>query len=177
MGLQIGGGVNVDNAAEYISHGASHVIVTSYVFKDGKISFERLEKLCSAVGKDRVVLDLSCRRRDGKYYIVTDRWQKFTDTEVTAESIEMLRGYCDEFLIHAVDVEGKQHGIESDIVSLLGSIDGITATYAGGIGSYEDIRKLKALGRGRIDFTVGSALDIFGGCLDFDKICSEYSDK
>ena len=80
------------------------------------------------MGKDRVVLDLSCRRRDGKYYIVTDRWQKFTDTEVTAESIEMLRGYCDEFLIHAVDVEGKQHGIESDIVSLLGSIDGITAT-------------------------------------------------
>ena len=147
------------------------------MFKDGKISFDRLEKLCSAVGKDRVVLDLSCRRRDGKYYIVTDRWQKFTDTEVTAESIEMLRGYCDEFLIHAVDVEGKQHGIESDIVSLLGSIDGITATYAGGIGSYEDIQKLKALGRGRIDFTVGSALDIFGGCLDFDKICSEYSDK
>ena len=177
LGLQIGGGVNADNAAEYISRGASHVIVTSYVFKDGKISFDRLEKLCSAVGKDRVVLDLSCRRRDGKYYIVTDRWQKFTDTEVTAESIEMLRGYCDEFLIHAVDVEGKQHGIESDIVSLLGSIDGITATYAGGIGSYEDIQKLKALGRGRIDFTVGSALDIFGGCLDFDKICSEYSYK
>lgn len=176
-GLQIGGGVTAENACEYIERGASHVIVTSYVFKDGKISFERLEKLRSTVGRERIVLDLSCRKRDGKYYIVTDRWQKFTDTEVTAESILMLREYCDEFLVHAVDVEGKQHGIESDIARLLGSIDGITATYAGGIGSYDDIEKLKSLGRDRLDFTVGSALDIFGGVLDFERICTEYGKK
>ncbi len=176
-GLQIGGGITAENAPEYIERGASHVIVTSYVFKDGKISIDRLERLVSAVGRERIVLDLSCRRRDGKYYIVTDRWQKFTDTEVTAESIFMLRKYCDEFLIHAVDVEGRQKGIEYAVAEMLGNIGGITATYAGGIGSYGDIEKLELLGRGRLDFTVGSALDIFGGTLDFDKICSEYGGR
>lgn len=169
-GMQIGGGVNDENCAEYLEKGASHVIVTSYVFKNGEISFPRLDRLVAAAGKERIVLDLSCRKRDGKFFIVTDRWQKFTDMEVTAENITVLRGYCDEFLIHAVDVEGKQHGIEPDIVSLLGSIPGIRATYAGGIGSYEDIEMLEKLGCGRVDFTVGSALDIFGGKLDFEKI-------
>ena len=106
-GLQIGGGVNDENAAEYLEKGASHVIVTSYVFKDGSISFERLERLKSAVRAEHIVLDLSCRKRDGKYFIVTDRWQKFTDMEVTKENILMLKGYCDEFLVHAVDAEGK----------------------------------------------------------------------
>ena len=124
-GLQIGGGVNADNAAEYLEKGASHVIVTSYVFKDGSISFERLEKLKSAVGAEHIVLDLSCRKRDGKYFIVTDRWQKFTDMEVTAENINMLRGYCAEFLVHAVDAEGKQKGIEEGIASLLGGMEGV----------------------------------------------------
>lgn len=172
QGMQIGGGVNAENAAEYLEKGASHVIVTSYVFKDGAISFERLDTLTHAVGKEHIVLDLSCRKRDGKYFIVTDRWQKFTDMEVTKENILMLKSYCDEFLIHAVDVEGKQHGIEEDIVTLLGSTPEVTATYAGGIGSYEDIDKLKALGCQKVDFTVGSALDIFGGKLDFEKICA-----
>ena len=169
-GLQIGGGVNAENAAEYLEKGASHVIVTSYVFKDGSISFERLGRLKSEVGAEHIVLDLSCRKRDGKYFIVTDRWQKFTDTEVTADNIMMLRGYCDEFLVHAVDAEGKQKGIEEGIASLLGNTDGIVATYAGGIGSYEDIELLRKLGKGNVDFTVGSALDIFGGCLEFEKI-------
>lgn len=169
-GLQIGGGVNADNAAEYLEKGASHVIVTSYVFKDGSISFERLERLKNEVGAEHIVLDLSCRKRDGKYFIVTDRWQKFTDMEVTADNIMMLRGYCDEFLVHAVDAEGKQKGIEESIASLLGNTDGIVSTYAGGIGSYEDIELLRKLGKGNVDFTVGSALDIFGGCLEFEKI-------
>lgn len=171
-GMQIGGGVTAENAEEYLEKGASHVIVTSYVFKDGNVSFERLERLVSAVGAEHIVLDLSCRKKDGKYYIVTDRWQKFTDVTVTKENILMLKKYCDEFLIHAVDVEGRQHGIEQDIAALLGDTDGITATYAGGIGSYDDITLLEKLGRGRVDFTVGSALDIFGGSLDFERICS-----
>lgn len=169
-GLQIGGGVNDENAAEYLERGASHVIVTSYVFKDGSISFERLERLKSAVGAEHIVLDLSCRKRDGKYFIVTDRWQKFTDMEVTKENILMLKGYCDEFLIHAVDAEGKQKGIEEGIASLLGNTEGIISTYAGGVGSYEDIELLRTLGKGNVDFTVGSGLDIFGGRLSFEKI-------
>ncbi|MGN1102412.1 MAG: HisA/HisF-related TIM barrel protein, partial [Huintestinicola sp.] len=138
--------------------------------KDGSISFERLERLKSAVGAEHIVLDLSCRKRDGKYFIVTDRWQKFTDMEVTKENIRMLRGYCDEFLVHAVDAEGKQKGIEEGIASLLGNTEGIVSTYAGGIGSYEDIELLRTLGKGIVDFTVGSALDIFGGRLEFEKI-------
>ncbi|MGN0666720.1 MAG: phosphoribosylformimino-5-aminoimidazole carboxamide ribotide isomerase [Huintestinicola sp.] len=170
-GLQIGGGINAENACEYLEKGASHVIVTSYVFKDGRISFERLDKLVSAVGAEHIVLDLSCRKREGEYYIVTDRWQKFTDVKVTRDNILMLKNSCDEFLIHAVDAEGKQSGIEDDIVSLLGSTEGIISTYAGGIGSYEDIERIRQLGHGRVNFTVGSALDIFGGRLDFDKIC------
>lgn len=169
-GLQIGGGVNAENASEYLEKGASHVIVTSYVFKDGSISFDRLERLRSAVGSEHIVLDLSCRKKDGKYFIVTDRWQRFTDMEVTAENIRMLRGYCDEFLVHAVDAEGKQKGIEEGIASLLGSTEGVVSTYAGGIGSYEDIELLRSLGRGNVDFTVGSALDIFGGKLEFERI-------
>lgn len=170
-GLQIGGGVTAENAEEYIRRGASHVIVTSYVFKDGAVSFERLKMLTEAVGKERLVLDLSCRKKDGKYYIVTDRWQKFTELQVTEKTISELSGYCDEFLIHAVDVEGRQKGIERDVAALLGSVD-VKATYAGGIGSYEDIEELGRLGKGHVDFTVGSALDIFGGCLDFDRICN-----
>lgn len=169
-GLQIGGGVTAENAEEYIRRGASHVIVTSYVFQDGKINFERMKRLVGAVGKEHVVLDLSCRKREDGYYIVTDRWQKFTETKLTAETVELLHGYCDEFLIHAVDVEGKQHGIEGGVAGLLGSIEGITATYAGGIASFEDLYRLKELGQGRIDFTIGSALDIFGGTLPFEKV-------
>ena len=152
--------------------GASHVIVTSYVFSGGEISFEKLDRLVSAVGKEHIVLDLSCRKRDGKYYIVTDRWQKFTDMAVNEDNLNMLKGYCDEFLVHAVDVEGKAGGIEDDIAVMLGAMEDFPVTYAGGIGSYEDIEKLKRLGGGRVDFTVGSALDIFGGKLDFEKVAA-----
>ncbi|MCR5215962.1 MAG: phosphoribosylformimino-5-aminoimidazole carboxamide ribotide isomerase [Lachnospiraceae bacterium] len=175
--LQIGGGVNADNAPEYIKEGASHVIVTSYVFKDGKINYENLEKLKTAVGKEHIVLDLSCRKKDGDYYIVTDRWQKFTDVLVNPKTLESLLDYADEFLIHAADVEGKCQGIEEGLIPILNSIaHRLPVTYAGGIGSYEDLRKLKELSNNRIHVTIGSALDLFGGKLSFKEIlaiCAE----
>ena len=171
-GLQVGGGINDENAEEFLTAGASHVVVTSFVFRDGKIAYDHLERMISAVGKDHLVLDLSCRKKDGIYYIVTDRWQKFTEVAVTAETLEMLADSCDEFLIHAVDVEGKASGIEVELVEMLSSCSKDGITYAGGIGSYEDIELLKKAGKGRVDFTVGSALDLFGGRLSFEKILS-----
>lgn len=169
-GLQIGGGITADNAADFINMGASHVIVTSYVFKDGRINFDNLDKMVQAVGRERLVLDLSCRQRDGEYYIVTDRWQKFTDVVVNNATIERLSECCAEFLVHAVDVEGKASGIEVSLAKTLGDNYIIPTTYAGGISSFEDIDKLRELGKGRIDFTVGSALDIFGGSMKFEDV-------
>lgn len=170
-GLQIGGGINDENAAQYLDAGASHVIVTSFVFRDGRINMENLERMRAAVGKERLVLDLSCRRKDGNYNIVTDRWQKFTDETVSEQTLDLLADYCDEFLIHAVDVEGKNQGIERDLVRALGRWGKSTPiTYAGGVHSYDDVRILKELGGGRINVTVGSALDLFGGTLKLDKI-------
>ena len=142
-GLQIGGGISADNAKEFIEAGASHVIVTSYVFKDGRVNYENLDLLEKAVGKEHIVLDLSCRKKDGKYYIVTDRWQKFTDVILNTDTLNELLNYCDEFLIHAVDVEGKCNGIEEEVAILLGNWGKCTITYAGGVSSYEDIEKLK----------------------------------
>jgi len=173
-GLQIGGGINADNAAGYIEAGASHIIVTSYVFKDGKINYENLDKLVAAVGKDKIVLDLSCRKKDDEYYIVTDRWQKFTDTKLTLESMKGLLKYCDEFLVHAVDVEGKANGIERELIALLGQLEGTKVTYAGGISSEEELDDIYELGQGKVDFTIGSALDIFGGNLQFEKIATKF---
>jgi len=169
-GLQIGGGITADNAEEFLDAGASHVIVTSYVFKDGLIHYENLKRLKDTVGREHLVLDLSCRKKDGIYYIVTDRWQKFTDVAVTEELLEELRDYCDEFLIHAVDVEGMASGIEEAVVGLLGQIDHIPVTYAGGVSSFADIDTLKRLGRNRVDVTIGSALDLFGGPMSYRKV-------
>ena len=169
-GLQLGGGVCPENAVEYLNAGASHVIVTSYVFRDGKISWENLEKMERAVGAERLVLDLSCRRKDDAYYIVTDRWQKFTEVAVTLEVMEELGSHCAEFLVHAVDVEGKARGIETELAELLSRYGKRPVTYAGGVGSMEDIRKLKACGNGLLDVTVGSALDLFGGTIPFEQL-------
>lgn len=169
-GLQAGGGITAENAAEYLDAGASHVIVTSYVFRDGTISYENLNRLLEAVGKKRLVLDLSCRKKDGLYYIVTDRWQRYTRVCLNEDVLDMLASFCDEFLIHAVDVEGKVAGIENELVSLLGSWNRIPITYAGGIRSEEDIHTIRELGRGRIHITVGSALSLYGGGLDFDRV-------
>lgn len=169
-GLQIGGGITADNAAEFIEAGASHVIVTSYVFNNGRIDYNNLEKLVDAVGKKHIVLDLSCRKRDGSYYIVTDRWQKFTDEAITEALLDELSLYCDEFLIHAVDVEGKANGIEKELVSLLGDWGKIPLTYAGGVHSFEDLRLIKELGHDRVNVTIGSALDLFGGSMKFEDV-------
>ena len=171
-GLQLGGGVNPENAGMYLDAGASHVIVTSYVFKDGNISWENLDKMVKAVGREHLVLDLSCRKKGDAYYVVTDRWQKFTQQQVTLELMEKLGSFCDEFLVHAVDVEGKANGIEVPLASLLGKYDGRPVTYAGGVGSMEDIQILKEAADGKLDVTVGSALDLFGGKIPFEMLVS-----
>jgi phosphoribosylformimino-5-aminoimidazole carboxamide ribotide isomerase len=169
-GLQIGGGITAENAKEFLDAGASHVIVTSYVFRDGKINYENLARLKDAVGREHLVLDLSCRKKDDFYYIVTDRWQKFTDEKVSITLLDELSSYCDEFLIHAVDVEGKAKGIEKKLVRLLGEWGKIPVTYAGGVGSFEDLRELKELGKDRLNVTIGSALDLFGGPMAYEKV-------
>ena len=168
-GLQVGGGITAENAEEFLAAGASHVIVTPYVFCDGQIQMDRLKKLLDTVGKEHLVLDLSCRKKDGKYYIVTDRWQKFTDVVLTPSVLDELADHCAEFLVHAVDVEGKARGIEEPLVRMLGSWDGIPVTYAGGVGSFDDLRKLKELGQNRLNVTIGSALDLFGGPMNYEE--------
>ncbi len=169
-GLQIGGGITPYNAEVFLNKGASHVIVTSYVFKDGQLHRDRLKEMLSAVGKEHLVLDLSCRKKDQDYYIVTDRWQKYTNVPLQRETMEELREYCAEFLIHAVDVEGKANGIEEELVKLLGNQCAIPSTYAGGVHCFEDLEKLKMLGKDKIDVTIGSALDLFGGKMEFEKV-------
>lgn len=169
-GLQVGGGITADNASEFLEAGASHVIVTSYVFRDGEFALDNLKRLIANVGRERIVLDLSCRKRDGAYYIVTDRWQKFTKLRVNADLLQELEQYCDEYLIHAVDVEGKGNGIEHDLLRILAEYQGIAMTYAGGIHTYDSIRDIGEIGNGRMDYTVGSALDIFGGKLSYERL-------
>ena len=169
-GFQIGGGITAENAKGFLDLGASHVIVTSYVFKDGRINYENLKRLSSLIGAEHLVLDLSCRKKDGRYYIVTDRWQKFTEEVVTPETLDKLAEYCSEYLIHAVDVEGKAAGIETELATMLGTWGKQPMTYAGGVGSFDDLESLKQCGQDRIDVTVGSALDIFGGALPYDEV-------
>lgn len=162
-GLQLGGGVTVENAASWLDAGASHVIVTSWIFKAGRVHWYRLSELMHTIGRERLVIDLSCRKRDGRYFVVTDRWQKFTDMEVTAATLKLFAGSCAEFLVHAVDVEGLCNGIDGDLVAMLGEHSPIPTTYAGGAKALADLEQVHHLGRGRIDLTIGSALDIFGG--------------
>lgn len=171
-GMQVGGGITPKNAIGYLNEGATHVIVTSYVFNDGVINMDNLRMLHNKIGSEHIVLDLSCKKQDGKYFVATNRWQKLTEVEVNEELFYNLKNYCDEFLIHAVDVEGKAKGIDEDIASLLGKLDGMKVTYAGGIADFNDLDKLKKLGNEKVDFTVGSALDIFGGSMSFEKVCS-----
>ena len=159
-------------ADDYIRAGATHVIVTSFVFKDGRVNYGNLKSLVKAVGKEHIVLDLSCRKKDGQYYIVTDRWQKFTDEVVNLETLKKLSEYCDEFLVHGVDVEGKSGGMEEELVEMLSKFTDIPITYAGGI---EQIEKFAEISQGNLDFTIGSALDLFGGKLIYDEIVEEYN--
>ena len=169
-GLQVGGGITAENAQEFLLAGASHVIVTSYVFRDGRIHYENLHKIKQAVGKEHLVLDLSCRKRDGAYYIVTDRWQKFTEEVIREELLDELAGFCDAFLIHAVDVEGKASGIETELAEYLGNWGKIPVTYAGGVGSFSDLEQLKRLGKNKLNVTIGSALDLFGGSMAYEEV-------
>lgn len=162
-GLQFGGGVNNTNAAEFIEAGASHVIVTSYLFDNGEFSWQRLEQIKAITGKERLILDLSCRRTESGWNIATDRWQTITETQVNADTLAELSQHCAEFLIHAADVEGLQSGIDEDLVILLGKACPIPVTYAGGARSLEDLKLVDQLSNGKVDLTIGSALDIFGG--------------
>lgn len=168
--FQVGGGITKDNALEYLRMGASHVIVTSYVFREGKIQEENLKAISRIVGREHLVLDLSCRRKEDGYYIVTDRWQNFTDVKVSPETLDELAAYCDEFLIHAADVEGRAQGIEYDLVDMLGCWEGIPVTYAGGVGNFDHLEQLYILGQNRLDVTIGSALDLFGGSMDYNRV-------
>lgn len=179
-GLQVGGGITPANAREYLDAGASHIIVTSYVFRDGKVDFDRLQTLLDTVGRDHLVLDLSCRKRPAEgstadapkyeYVVVTDKWQKWTDFVVSADSLATLARYCDEFLVHGVDVEGMRAGIEDELVVLLGQHSPIPVTYAGGVRNMEDVERVRRLGNGRVDVSVGSALDIFGGNMPYSDL-------
>ncbi len=162
-GLQLGGGVNLDNACAWLEAGASHVIVTSWVFREGRLDQARLDALVKAIGKSRLVLDLSCRRRGADYFVVTDHWQRFTELMVNAVTLERLARHCDEFLVHAVDREGLGQGIDEELVRRLAGGSPIPATYAGGARSLADLETVARLSQGRVDLTIGSALDLFGG--------------
>ena len=170
-GMMAGGGITPDNAGEYLDAGASHVIVTSYVFRDGRIDYDRLVRMKDAVGRDRLCLDLSCRIKDGRRLIVTDRWQRFTDEELDTDLLHRLSDYAAEYLVHAVDAEGRQQGIDEDILPVLAGSP-IPLTYAGGVSCVDDIGKIKRLGGSHVDVTVGSALRIYGGNMDIEEIMS-----
>ncbi len=169
-GMQMGGGITAENARTYLDAGASHVIVTSYVFQQGQIDWARLDQLIAAVGKERIVLDLSCRSRDGEFWVVTDRWQRFTDVAVNAQTLTQLSAHCAEFLVHGVDVEGMRLGIDSALVEILGTHSPLPVTYAGGARSLADLELVKRIGKGRVDLTIGSALDIFGGDVAYRDV-------
>ncbi|HXR47046.1 MAG TPA: phosphoribosylformimino-5-aminoimidazole carboxamide ribotide isomerase [Candidatus Limnocylindrales bacterium] len=175
-GLQIGGSVNAQNARGWLEAGASHVIVTSWVFREGRVDEERLAGLVKAIGQARLVLDLSCRRRGADYFVVTDRWQKFTELTISSETLQNLARSCAEFLVHAVDVEGLGRGIDRELVEKLGQWTPIPTTYAGGANSLGDLEEVTQLGQGKVDLTIGSALDLFGGsgvryedCIKFNR--------
>ncbi len=169
-GLQIGGGIGAENAGEWFEAGAAKVIVTSYLFQKGQLDPVRLDLLQEKVGRDRLVLDLSCRSKAGQYHVVTDRWQTFTNMVVNEHSLGTLAAYCSEFLVHGVDVEGRQQGMDEALVELLAAHSPIPCTYAGGVRSFEDLERLAQAGGGRIDVTVGSALDLFGGTLPYAEV-------
>lgn len=172
--FQIGGGINLENAKEWLTAGASKVIITSWLFTDNQIDIEKIKKLADIIGEKNIVLDLSCRRRNDLYYVVTNNWQDFTNTIVNKELLQNLSQYCSEFLIHAVDVEGLRSGIDEDLICIIKDSP-ITCVYAGGISSINDLKRISDLSDNRLDVTIGSALDIFGGNLSFQDIIDFFS--
>ncbi|MCM3629541.1 phosphoribosylformimino-5-aminoimidazole carboxamide ribotide isomerase [Paenibacillus glycanilyticus] len=169
-GLQIGGGITADNAAQYLEAGASQVIVTSYIFRDGELNMDNLKRIVSEVGKDKLVIDLSCKQKDGSWHVVTNQWRTFSSFQVNEANLRELESYCSEFLVHAVDVEGKRTGILESLVKQLADWVTIPTTYAGGARSFEDLELFRRLTDGKLDITIGSALDIFGGNLSYDEV-------
>lgn len=176
QGFMIGGGITADNAQSFLEAGASHVIMTSYIFHDGDVDRKRLERMTSLVGREHIVLDLSCKIKDDDYYVVTDRWSKFSHEKVDIRLLERLSDYCDEFLIHAAHVEGKEKGIDENLLEMLSEWNGNPITYAGGVSSYDDIIKVKELADGRINLSVGSALDLYGGHLNYETMLGYFSE-
>lgn len=171
-GLQLGGGIHLGNAERFLDMGASHVIVTSFVFRNGIVDYDRLKTISSLVGKEHLVLDLSCRFYEDDYYIVTDRWQNKTEQKLNRETVVELAEYCDEFLVHAVDVEGKHSGIDKQVIRILADSLCRPTTYAGGIQSLEDVEFIGKIGGNAIDFTIGTALDLFGGAIPYEHVVS-----
>lgn len=177
-GLQIGGGIDSENAAGWLSAGASHVVVTSWLFDaDARFSEERLREMVSAVGGERLVIDLSCRRKGDAWVVAMDRWQRETDVWITSETLEHLASHCSEFLVHAADVEGKCEGIDAELVRFLGQYSPRPVTYAGGAGSLQDLQDVQELSGGRVDLTIGSALDIFGGSAVAYRDCVAWNHR
>ncbi|KAF9515212.1 hypothetical protein BS47DRAFT_1391748 [Hydnum rufescens UP504] len=176
--LHIGGGITPENALDWISAGAEKVIVTSYLFPSGKFSLDRLRDLSQKVGRERLVVDVSCRKAQHGWTIAMNKWQDLTDTSVTKESLDIFAEYCSEFLIHAADVEGLCQGIDEDLVKFLGEIVKIPTTYAGGAKSIEDLDLVDRLSSGRVDLTYGSALDIFGGTqVSFEELAKRNAER
>ncbi|KAH0537368.1 Histidine biosynthesis bifunctional protein hisB [Glutinoglossum americanum] len=164
-GLQVGGGITEENARQWIEWGAEKVIITSYLFPDGKFSEDHLKLVLSVLGndKEKLVIDLSCRRKGSRWFVAMNKWQTITDMEVNRETILLLEPYCSEFLIHAADNEGLQQGIDEELVSQLAQWCSIPVTYAGGGRNLSDLNLVQELSQGKVDLTIGSALDIFGG--------------
>lgn len=164
-GMQIGGGITPLNAHAWLQAGASHVIVTSWLFSpEGHFLPERLAALTDLLPPSKLVIDLSCRRNpDGGWTVCMNRWQTFTDLTLTPVALRQLATSCDEFLVHAADVEGKCAGMDEALIPFLAEHSPIPVTYAGGARSLEDLELAQKLSAGRVDVTIGSALDIFGG--------------
>ncbi|QRG39406.1 phosphoribosylformimino-5-aminoimidazole carboxamide ribotide isomerase [Candidozyma auris] len=177
--LQVGGGITIDNADAWLNMGASHVIVTSWLFTknthdEWNLDMERLIKISNKIGKENLVVDLSCRRVIGdddeiSWFVATNKWQTITKCKLSSELLDMLSEFCDEFLIHAADVEGLCKGIDAELVENLGEwcprgYEG-KITYAGGAKSASDLALVEQLSRGKVDLTYGSSLDVFGGEL------------
>ncbi len=176
-GLQFGGGVTTGNAAAYIDAGADKVIVTSYLFEQNDFSWARLSEISAEVGSHNLVIDLSCRKTNQGWMVATNRWQTITNAKIDKYFIEKIQPYCAEFLIHSADVEGLQAGIDSDLISLLGNLVSIPTTYAGGAKSLDDLDTVNSLSDGKVDLTIGSALDIFGGSRVTLQDCVDWNER
>jgi phosphoribosylformimino-5-aminoimidazole carboxamide ribotide isomerase len=181
-GLQVGGGIGPHNAFLWLEAGASHVIVTSWLFprdeekRQASLDLDRLKELSGLTGPDKLVIDLSCRRLDDGWYVAIDRWQTLTPVRLDESLFRTLDPFCAEYLIHAADVEGLRQGPDWDLVRYLALLTDRPVTYAGGASSLADLERMEHDSGGLVDLTIGSALDIFGGteirfedCVAFNR--------